>query len=185
VNFLNIPVKKSFLCACVLVMCLAVSGCSVSIHDAIAHESTEAVLQLLKEHPEYLTARDGKGKTPLHTAVTYKKIDLIPLLVERGAALDATDVTGMTPLHVAAMLGRSEEAKVLMSLGASPELTDDYGDMPLHTAAVFGSGGIIQLLVRTGMAPDTPNAKGQTGLEIAREYRQERVAALFEHLVRR
>ncbi|NLN94378.1 MAG: ankyrin repeat domain-containing protein [Candidatus Hydrogenedens sp.] len=165
-------------------MALGLSGCSASIHDAIAHESTDAVLDLLQAHPEYLKSVDGKGKSPLHTAVTYKKIELLPILVEKGIPLDVRDVTGMTPLHVAAMLGRSEEAKALLELGADPSLVDDYGDMPLHTAAVFGSGGIIQLLVRQGQAPDQPNAEGQTGIEIAREYRHDRVIALFEKLAK-
>jgi ankyrin repeat protein len=184
-----IPLPKirpqKILLALALLSGLALTACNTSIHDAIAYESTEAVLELLDAHPEYLTTVDGKGKSPLHTAVTYKKIELIPLLVEKGLPLDARDVTGMTPLHVAAMLGRSEEAKVLLSLGADPELTDDYEDMPLHTAAVFGSGGIIQLLVRQGQSPDEPNGKGQTGIEIAREYRHDRVVALFERLTKR
>lgn len=184
VSLLKILYKHGLSASIILLslVALGLSGCSASIHDAIAHESTEAVLELLQAHPEYLESVDGKGKSPLHTAVTYKKIDLLPILVEKGVPLDARDVTGMTPLHVAAMLGRSEEAKVLLELGADPELVDDYGDMPLHTAAVFGSGGIIQLLVRQGQASDLPNAEGQTGLEIAREYRHDRVVAFFEKL---
>ncbi len=165
-----------------LLCALTFSGCSPSIHDAIARGRMETVKALLKENPDLVRALDRKRKTPLHSAVTYKQPDIIKLLVGKGADIGAQDVTGMTPLHVAAMLGRLEEAQWLLEQGADPTVMDDYGDMPIHTAAVFGNGQIIGLLIRRGMSPDIQNGKGQTPVDIAREYRQERVVAYMEHL---
>lgn len=165
-----------------LAMFLACSGCAPSIHDAIARGNMDLVRSLLTENPDLVRALDGKQKTPLHSAVTYKQMEALQLLLEKGADIGARDVTGMTPLHVAAMLGRHDEAKWLLENGADPKIMDDYGDMPIHTAAIFGHGQIIGLFVDLGMSPDIPNGKGQTPEEIAREYRQERVAAYIAHL---
>jgi ankyrin repeat protein len=167
---------------CLLLLFLAGPGCAPSIHDCVARGSMEAVKEMLDRNPALVHARDGKQKTPLHSAVTYKKIEAMEYLLEKGADLAARDVTGMTPLHVAAMLGRLDEAKWLLDHGANPKIMDDYGDMPIHTAAVFGHGQIIGLLVRAGMDPDIPNREGQTPAEIAHAYRQERVVSYLAHL---
>ena len=164
------------------VLCMALSGCTPSIHDAIARGNLDTVIQLLDADPALVSARDGKQKTPLHSAVTYKQLEAMNVLVEKEADINAEDVTGMTPLHVAAMLGRREEAAWLLEHGADPEITDTYGDMPIHTAAIFGHGQIIGLLVRTGISPEIKNGQGQRPAEIAREYRQDRVISYIEHL---
>jgi len=102
-------------------VCFTVStGCAPSIHDAIARGNINAVHKLLNENPDLVNARDGKQKTPLHCAVTYKQREVMELLIEKGAAIGARDITGMTPLHVAAMLGRRDEAELLLQHGADP-----------------------------------------------------------------
>lgn len=165
-----------------VVLCVICAGCTPSIHDVIARGNMEVVKTLLDKDPSLIKALDGKKKTPLHSAVTYKQIEAMQLLLEKGADINARDITGMTPLHVAAMLGRRDEAAWLLEHGADPAIMDDYGDMPIHTAAIFGHGQIIGLFVREGMAPDISNRDGQTAEDIAREYRQERVASYLEHL---
>ena len=81
------------------------------------------------------------------------------------------------------MLGRSEEAAWLLAHGADPLIEDEYGDTPLHTAVVFGHGQIIKLLVEKGISPDRPNGKNERPLEIAKKYRQEKVARYLNHLM--
>ena len=158
------------------------TGCSSSIHDAVAREDTEYVASMLSKDPDLVRALDGKGKTPLHAAVTYQKLDMMPILLENGADINSKDMTGMTPLHVAAMLGRPEEATWLLVHGADPQITDEFGDTPLHTAIVFGRGQIIKVLVAHGIAPDTQNANGETPVAIAKAYRQDKVARYLEYL---
>lgn len=168
-----------FLAVVVSVTC---AGCTPSIHDAIARGNMDVVKALLDKDPLLVKALDGKQKTPLHSAVTYKQMDAMTLLLEKGADVNARDITGMTPLHVAAMLGRKEEAAWLLDHGADSAVMDEYGDMPIHTAAIFGHGQIIGLFVKRGMSYDIPNRDGETPEKIAREYRQERVVAYLEHL---
>jgi len=136
------------------------AGCYPSPHDLIARNEIDGLRQALLADPDLTEARDRLEKTPLHTAVSYKRMDAIEALLDAGANLDAADVTGMTPLHVAAMLGRREELQRLLDAGGAPTQTDAFGDTPTHTAAVFGAGGSIQVLHRTGAhsTPPTPRA---------------------------
>lgn len=162
-------------CLFMFLVALSFSACTPSLHDAIARGGTDLVSQLLDQNPNLVKALDKKRKTPLHCAVTYKNLHAMDLLYAKGADVNAQDITGMTPLHVAAMLGRAEEAKWLLAHGANPAIVDYFGDMPIHTAAIFGHGHIIKLLNDAGIPLDTPNAKGETPLQIARRYRQERL----------
>ncbi len=170
--------------ALTLGIALLLAGCGPSIHDTVARGDITCVRDMLEKEPALVHAQDGKLKTPLHAAVTYRKTDVMPLLLEFGADINRVDITGMTPLHVAAMLGRRDEAAFLLEHGADPLLEDHYGDTPLHTAAIFGHGHIIRLLVEQGIKPNLVNGNGETALEIAANYRQERVAQYLEHLMR-
>jgi ankyrin repeat protein len=158
------------------------TGCGTSIHDAVARHDCEFVAAMLKENPDIIHVVDSKGKTALHAAVSYSKVEMMPLLVEAGANINSQDITGMTPLHVAGMLGRAEEAAWLLEHGADPSIEDDFGDTPLHTAAVFGSGQIIKLLVAHGVSPEKPNGNGESLVAIAKAYRQEKVVQYLDFL---
>ncbi len=171
--------------AAVVLMCLWLGGCAPSIHDATARGRIESVKQLLEQSPELVNDCDGKMKTPLHKAVTYKQQEIMELLVAHGAEVNRTDITGMTPLHVAAMLGRRDEASWLLDHGADPLIEDHYGDTPLHTAVIFGHGHIVGMLVKHGISPDAPNGNDETPAVLALAYRQERVAQYLDHLLRR
>ncbi len=171
-------------CSPVLLLLLAaLAGCAPSPHDLVACGKNDELRRVLEKDPAAaVSARDRKGKTPLHAAVSGENRPAMEMLVEHGADLNARDITGMTPLHVAAMLGRAAEAQWLVDHGADPDLRDDFGDTPAHTAAVFGQGGVIQILVARGAALDTKNSAGKTPLALARDNRQERVVALLENI---
>ncbi|MCK5862428.1 MAG: ankyrin repeat domain-containing protein [Candidatus Hydrogenedentes bacterium] len=169
-----------------LPLCLAVllltSGCNPSIHDAVARQETVSVKKMLDGNPDLVHALDGKKKTPLHAAVTYRKLEVFPILIDYGANINAADITGMTPLHVAGMLGRYEEAKWLLEHNANPLIEDEYGDTPLHTAVVFGHGHIVKLLIENGLSLDRPNGKNEMPVDIAKAYRQQKIKLYLEYL---
>ena len=171
-----------FMPAAVTLLAL-VSGCSPSPHDLVARGlNTELGRRLEADAPSVCSARDRKGKTPLHAAVSSENRDAMVLLSRHGADVNATDITGMTPLHVAAMLGRAEEAEWLLDHGARMDMRDSFGDTPAHTAAVFGQGGVIMAISARGASLDGQNSAGKTPRTLAVENRQGRVAALLDQL---
>ena len=169
------------------------AGCATgNIHDAAACGDLETLHALVKKDPDAIYLTDKLGKTPLHIAVGAKQRAVMEWLMEtaqrRGneAAheyINQPDRTGMTPLHVAAMLGRKDEAQWLLSHGANIAAMDNFGDTPLHTAAVFGMGHLVPLLLEYGADLQAKNAAGKTPFELARQYRQEKLAAYLAQLV--
>ena len=164
-------------------LALIVSGCGQSMHDLVANGDIEAVRAKITQDPEAVRAVNSLGKSPLHYAVSNKRIEEMAALVEAGADVNAADKTGMTPLHVAAMLGRRDEATWLIEHGATLEPLDHFGDTPIHTAAIFGGGGVIQLLHQRGAKLDTKNNAGLTPLDLAKKHGQEKVVAFLEKLL--
>lgn len=165
-----------------LLLAIALAGCGQSLHDLAARGDLEGIREKLSRDPAALNSRDVLDKTPLHHAVSNKRIEAMALLVEAGAEVNAQDKTGLTPLHVAAMQGRQEEAAWLLDHGADLEARDTFGDTPVHTAAVYGMGGGIQVLHRRGASLTLTNNDGHTPLDLARKYRHERVVAYLEKL---
>jgi ankyrin repeat protein len=81
----------------------------------------------IKEH-------DGRGRTPLHYAVSYGQANAVKLLLDKGADADARNHWQQTPLHVAASLGNIEVVRVLVVGGADLNSQGSGGYTPLDEA---------------------------------------------------
>lgn len=78
------------------------------------------------------------GTTPLMTAVSLGRHDLIEDLLARGAPVDATDVAGGTALHHAAHAGDEVACDLLLAAGADPTARDGLGRSPADHAVAAG-----------------------------------------------
>jgi len=164
---------------------LSLAGCTETPHDMVARGETKRIEELLARDPSAANAANALGKTPLHYAVTMRRIDLMDLLARHGANLDAADRTGMTPLHVAAMMGRAKEAEWLLSHGEALGAKDQFGDTPLHTAAVFGQTDLVRFLAEHGADLQAKNAAGYAPLDLAKKEHKDDTARLIEMLLAR
>jgi ankyrin repeat protein len=162
---------------------LLMLGCGSSLHDTIAAGDLARAEAMLIKKPALVESRNKDGKTPLHYAVNYKRLQGMELLLKYGADINSADRTGATPLHTAAMSGQKEAALWLLEHGAAIESKDSFGDTPLQTAAIFGQGAMLKLLFEHGAKLDTRNALGKTALDLAKENRQDKVAQYIEHLL--
>ncbi|MBI2421205.1 MAG: ankyrin repeat domain-containing protein [Candidatus Hydrogenedentes bacterium] len=158
------------------------SGCGSSIHDDVARNDIERVRAKIAADPAAVGDTNDIGKTALHYAVSYKRMEIMDLLVASGADVNAQDRTGMTPLHVAAMLGRKDEAAWLLVHGADVHRRDVFGDTPMLTAAVFGGGGVVKTLIQHGARLDDVNTDQLDAVALARKYHQEKMAAFLVKL---
>ena len=85
------------------------------------------------------------GTTPLMTAATLGRADLVADLVDRGASIAETDDAGATALHHAAHAGDDDAVDLLLAAGADPAQVDAQG----RTAAVLARmGGHARLAER-------------------------------------
>lgn len=163
-----------------LLSAVAFPGCSDSIHDLVNREDFARVETRLTANPSEVNARTALGKTPLHYAVTYGKLEFIDFLIIRGANVNAADHTGLTPLHVAAMLGRKAEAESLLKHGANIESRDAFGDTPFQTAAIFGQSDMLKLLADAGANTKTLNNNFESPLDSATRCHKDDAVATIE-----
>jgi CubicO group peptidase (beta-lactamase class C family) len=90
----------------------------VSLHMAALQGDLGAVRQHIKAGSD-LNERDPFGSTPLITAITFGRPEVVRALIEAGADLKVGDNYGSTPLHIAALFCRTEIVKVLLDKGAN------------------------------------------------------------------
>ncbi|MCC6698159.1 MAG: ankyrin repeat domain-containing protein [Candidatus Hydrogenedentes bacterium] len=169
--------KTALILAC---MSLLAAGCADSIHDRAAMADLQGVSRLLEHDPSLLEARNPRGKTPLHMAVTSGSDAMVAALLSRGADVNAHDNTGLTPLHIAAWWTSTARAAVLLDAGADLAATDHFGDTPLHVAALHGRRSMTQFLLRRGAPRESLNGAGLTPLALATKHRQEKTVSLLE-----
>lgn len=93
------------------------------LHQA-AQDGDLARVNDLIERKYPLNRFDDLGKTPLHYAVQYNRIEVVKRLIEAGANVNAHDerVIGNTPLSDYARECTYEMAKVLIDAGADPTI---------------------------------------------------------------
>lgn len=130
------------------------------------------------------------GRTPLHYAVKYAKLDLAQWLLDHGADLEAKDVDhGETPLL---MLCRSESgvmsktelanARWLMERGADLHATGEGGQTILHLAGASADAVFLRELLERGVKP-TVSDYGTTPLH-HRVTTNDRERVVWELLIR-
>jgi ankyrin repeat protein len=142
------------------------------VHSATALDflimagNTEAV-KLFLEH-----GCSSNWKSPLTSAVMYKRDDIASLLLHYGADIGVQTTNGTTVLHWAALDADdgTPMLEVLLSHKADINARDKDGRTPLMYAVDAGPENVRFLLLR-GADPSIQDRKGQTALHLARSRR--------------
>jgi hypothetical protein len=125
---------------------------------AIRTGDTDALRQLLRDHPELAAARID-GRSPLHIATDWpghfpNVADTVGVLVDAGADVNARFVGSHreTPLHWAASSGDVEALDALLDAGADIEADGAViaGGTPLADARAFAQWRTAHRLVARG-----------------------------------
>lgn len=126
--------------------------------------------RLLLDNGADISAVDGRGRTPLHTAVNTGNPEVVAILLAKGATADDRHrANGQTPLHELAARGKIDAMKVLLGSGADVNACDDLQQTPLHHAAKSrydsaGADNAAQLLISKGSNIEARDKKGRTPL---------------------
>jgi ankyrin repeat protein len=140
--------------------------------------STSAVAALLVRRGAELNARNEGDWTPLHSAASEARCEVVALLLQRGADVNASSGFG-TPLHCAAMsvesaplsehrmetswgAGRKAQREVvelLLERGAEVDAQDNQGKTALCHAIRDGHREMVELLLVHGADPTAINGR--------------------------
>jgi len=115
------------------------------MHYACAYGSHHSVLKALQDaYPDSITARENKGRTPMHLTMSNAKSDASPaglnFLIENHASFNVRDNEGNTPLHSLTLGVKNAKSSGLddhekmhnvaeclrIYLAASPETSHDF-----------------------------------------------------------
>ena len=136
------------------------------INAAIRLNNLERVRELIGagEDPNI---PDRYDVTPLATATSFGKIDMIILLVKLGADINKENKKGISPLNVAILHNNLDMVRFLVKLGADINKENKKGIPPLKFAILFEYNNMmIRLLVELGADVDNKNKDGETALFI-------------------
>ena len=138
------------------------AGGSTLLHHAAAFGTKEMLEVLLKAGAD-VNARNGRGSTPLHWAVSDE--GKTRLLLEKGAAINSQTDSGRTPLYLAASQSDHDNVlRLLLDKGADPNLATLNGRTPLMAAAGAGELPMVQMLLQRKANPKAAMGTGSTAL---------------------
>jgi len=131
------------------------------LHTVAALPGTAAsgVLQMLQSSQVGVSAKDGRGRTPVHYAAAGGDWENVQWLVAQGADLRSRDADGVVPLELGLARGHYHLVPLFQGSGGSV----------LFAAAGFGNVSLVEQLVQSGMSPNAIDETGRTPMFDAAE----------------
>lgn len=137
--------------------------------ESVRSGDNDKALQLLKETPTVINAKDAKGETALYAAVTGRDTSWTSYLLNLGADANLANRDGDTPLIAAARIGFIDAAEWLLSKGARVDGANRMGETALIVAVQNRRTPMIRLLLDKGANPDrTDSASGRSARDYAK-----------------
>lgn len=136
-------------------------------------------------HSFYVLLANGYGNTALHEACYCGHFANARALIEAGAPLNQLNNKGSTPLHMfcyGEKVGAHtvEMAEYLLNEGANINIADSRGMTPLLVVCSTGREDLVKLFLARGAEASAKDFTRRGPADIARFYRHEHIAALFE-----
>ncbi|XP_022083184.1 inversin-A-like isoform X2 [Acanthaster planci] len=135
-------------------------------HRRMDHLSCCRLLLRYRANPD---SRDNLGRTALHWAVFYKKVDFVEALIDHKADPALRDDKGQNVLHFAVRVN-ADTCLQLLCTRVSPEVLEqrDMEGTPLLVyAAQLGHAHAVKILLGYGAKADASNRNKQTAAHIA------------------
>jgi ankyrin repeat protein len=163
-----------------------------ALNDSLNTKINEKIVKALIDLKANLNARDAKGRTPLHLAISHtarirdKDVNIVRILLDAGANPCLADESGYTPLHLAAELGEAPSVYLLsLSKVVQVNVTTKQGLTPLHCAVNndLDDTDIVRLLLKKGAEPEAKDNNGLSCLQLAKQNKNLDCVELIEQCI--
>jgi ankyrin repeat protein len=149
--------------------------------DAVRKDDGPKAMQLLRDHPTLINARDTKGDTALLVATRRGDREWTGTLLNSGADLDAAAKDGDTPLITASRIGFLDAVEWLTKLGAKINAANKLGETALIIAIQARNARVARVLLDAGADPDKTDYAGYSARDYAkRDTRSRQMSDLIE-----
>ncbi|KAK7927412.1 hypothetical protein PG985_004410 [Apiospora marii] len=133
-----------------------------ALHTAAVKGVPSIAKYLLELGHSDLSARDYDGKTPLHHAITGRRLNMVKFLLDHGANIDVADNLGNTALDIASRNGDAGVVELLLGrarsfVNMSPQIaypTNFTLTNAFFNACQSGSYATVRLLLRMNIPAD-------------------------------
>jgi len=109
----------------------------IDIHTAILNNNLDVVNQYIAAGIDINKVEQMSGSTPLITAATFGKTEIVEALIDAKADLNRKNNEGATALHTAAFFCRVEIVQLLIDAKADKTIKNNFGATPRES--VMGS----------------------------------------------
>lgn len=103
------------------------------IHEAIITDNFEVLKQHIKAGRDLNKKEAMGGSTPIMTAVTFNKTEMVKALLNANVDLSIQNNDGSTALHTAAFFGKVEMVQMLIDAKADKTIKNNFGATPRET----------------------------------------------------
>jgi len=136
--------------------------------NAVISGNNEAFQKLL-DAGEDIHEIDKAGRTVLFYAASFKRADMLKVLIEHGLDVNLQDNNGQIPLHMACQQYDLQTAILLINAGSKIDVQDKLGNTPLFYAVTKsgGKGDLIRYLLQKGADKDIKNNHGNSAYIVA------------------
>ena len=134
--------------------------------SAILANNSQMVRKLI-QHQEQLNVTDQEGRTYLHLAAYFDKVEICDLLIKAGLKVDSRDEHFLTPLHSACFNNSLNAVKLLIDRGADLGSRDRAWLTPLHVCAATNSRSCLFYLIKSFACLEITDLNGATALHYA------------------
>ncbi len=105
----------------------------VNIHTAVLSGNLEVIKQHIKAGTNINEKDAMSGSTPLISAATFDKPEIVKVLIDAKANLSIKNNDGSTALHSAAFFGRIEIVQMLIDAKADKTIRNNFNATPRET----------------------------------------------------
>ncbi|OJJ16973.1 hypothetical protein BKI52_30110 [marine bacterium AO1-C] len=105
----------------------------MNIHAAIIQGKLDIVKQHIKAGTDINQKEPMSSSTPLMSAITFNKPEIVKALIDANANLSLKNNDGSTALHTAAFFGRIKMVQMLLDAKADKSIKNNFGATPRET----------------------------------------------------